>query len=116
MLNLTRLTTPERPAPPPLEANDVAVVTGGTVLWFLLFLAQLPFYGWFQEHGYTWWVWTCLAGAGLGLIGIKYTRNRRAALLRHRGPAPADPAGPAAAAVPADVTKTTDGTPGERNA
>ncbi|MFB8016884.1 hypothetical protein ACFC5E_36240, partial [Streptomyces rochei] len=31
---------------------------GGTVLWFVLFLAQLPFYGWFDEHGHTWWVWT----------------------------------------------------------
>ncbi len=28
-------------------------------------------------------VWTCLAGAGLGLIGIWYVRKRDAALKRH---------------------------------
>jgi Protein of unknown function (DUF2530) len=74
--------TPPRAAPPPLEANDVAVVTGGTVVWFVLFLVQLPFYGWFDDHGHTWWIWTCLAGAGLGLIGIWYVRRRRNAMRR----------------------------------
>ena len=52
---------------------------------------QLPFYGWFADHGHTWWVWTCLAGAGLGLIGIWYVRGRDAALKRaaaEAGPAP----------------------------
>lgn len=43
---------------------------------------QLPFYGWFDDHGHTWWVWTCLAGAGLGLIGIWYVRGRDAAIRR----------------------------------
>jgi Protein of unknown function (DUF2530) len=77
--------TSARPAPPPLEANDVAVVTGGTAVWLVLFLVQLPFYGWFDDHGHAWWVWTCLAGAGLGLIGIWYVRRRRDALRRGTG-------------------------------
>ena len=61
----------------------VATITGGTILWFVLFLVQLPFYGWFDDHGHLWWVWTCLAGGGLGLIGIWYVRGRDAALKRH---------------------------------
>ena len=60
----------------------VPTIVGGTILWFVLFLVQLPFAGWFDDHGHTWWVWTCLAGAGLGLIGIWYVRGRDAALKR----------------------------------
>ncbi|GAA2270666.1 DUF2530 domain-containing protein [Streptomyces ruber] len=74
--------TPRHEAPEPLEGPVVATITGGTILWFVLFLAQLPFYGWFDDHGHTWWVWTCLAGGGLGLIGIYYVRRRDAAIKR----------------------------------
>ncbi|MER6630607.1 DUF2530 domain-containing protein [Streptomyces sp. NPDC000987] len=69
-------------APEPLEGPVVATVTGGTIVWFVLFLVQLPFYGWFADHGHTWWLWTCLAGGGLGLIGIWYVRKRDAAIKR----------------------------------
>ncbi|WP_328311357.1 DUF2530 domain-containing protein [Streptomyces sp. NBC_00442] len=75
--------TPQHEAPEPLEGPVVATITGGTILWFVLFLVQLPFYGWFDDHGHVWWVWTCLAGGGLGLIGIWYVRGRDAALKRH---------------------------------
>ncbi|MFB7358332.1 DUF2530 domain-containing protein [Streptomyces gardneri] len=75
--------TPKHEAPEPLEGPVVATITGGTILWFALFLVQLPFYGWFDDRDLTWWVWTCLAGAGLGLIGIWYVRGRDAALKRH---------------------------------
>lgn len=73
---------PLHDAPEPLEADDVKTVIVGTVIWFALFLVQLPFYGWYADHGHAWWIWTCLAGAALGLIGLKYVRNRRAALQR----------------------------------
>ncbi len=72
--------SPKREAPEPLEGPIVPTVVGGTILWFALFLVQLPFYGWFDDHGHTWWLWTCLAGAGLGLIGIWYVRRRDAAI------------------------------------
>ncbi|MGV9391041.1 DUF2530 domain-containing protein [Streptomyces olivaceus] len=74
--------TPTHEAPEPLEGPVVPTIIGGTVLWFVLFLAQLPFYGWFDDRGRAWWVWTCLAGAGLGLIGIWYVRGRDAAIKR----------------------------------
>ncbi|MEU4090978.1 DUF2530 domain-containing protein [Streptomyces sp. NPDC026673] len=77
-------TTELREAPAPLEANDVATVTVGTVVWFALFLVQLPFYGWYADHGHAWWIWTCLAGGGLGLIGLWYVRARRDAIARAR--------------------------------
>lgn len=74
--------TPKHEAPEPLEGPVVATVTGGTIVWFVLFLVQLPFYDWFADRGHTWWLWTCLAGAGLGLYGIWYVRKRDAALKR----------------------------------
>ncbi|ARE75953.1 DUF2530 domain-containing protein [Streptomyces sp. Sge12] len=75
--------TAKREAPEPLEGPVVATVTGGTILWFALFLVQLPFYGWFADRDQLWWVWTCAAGGFLGLIGIWYVRGREAALARH---------------------------------
>lgn len=90
--------TPKHEAPEPLEGPVVSTVVGGTILWFVLFLAQLPFYGWFADRGQTWWVWTPLAGAGLGLIGIWYVRGRDAALQRHAARAEAKDAAGAEAA------------------
>ncbi|KUL37167.1 hypothetical protein ADL22_22515 [Streptomyces sp. NRRL F-4489] len=71
-----------RAAPPPLEGPVVGTITGGTALWFVLFLVQLPFYGWYADHGHTWFLWTCLAGGGLGLVGVWYVRRRDAAIKR----------------------------------
>ncbi|MCF3168851.1 MULTISPECIES: DUF2530 domain-containing protein [Streptomyces] len=104
--------TPKHEAPEPLEGPVVATVVGGTILWFVLFLAQLPFYGWFADRGHTWWVWTPLAGAGLGLIGIWYVRGRDAALKRHAAQAAAKDAAGAKAegsALGADRAGRTDG-------
>ncbi|MEU4683583.1 DUF2530 domain-containing protein [Streptomyces xinghaiensis] len=89
--------TPTREAPEPLEGNVVAVVTGGTVLWFVMFLVQIPFYRWFEGQGLLWWLWTCLAGGGLGLYGIHYVRGREAALRRT---AEEDPGGAEAGSPP----------------
>ncbi|MER5729200.1 DUF2530 domain-containing protein [Streptomyces sp. NPDC002138] len=75
--------TAQHEAPEPLEGPIVATVTGGTILWFELFLVQLPFYGWFAERDLLWWVWCCAAGGVLGLIGLWYVRGRDAALKRH---------------------------------
>ncbi|SEL43457.1 DUF2530 domain-containing protein [Streptacidiphilus jiangxiensis] len=75
-------TTTKLPAAPPMEANDVAIVTGGTVLWLVGFLVLLPFHSSMAAHGRGDWQWICLAGFGLGLIGIWYCRARRAAIRR----------------------------------
>ncbi|MFJ7077815.1 DUF2530 domain-containing protein [Streptomyces sp. NPDC098781] len=69
-------------APEPLEGPVVPTIVGGTIIWFVLFLVQLPFYSWFDDRGQAWWVWTCLAGGGLGLLGIWYVRRRDAAIKR----------------------------------
>jgi hypothetical protein len=49
----------------------------GTAAWALTFVALLPFYGALADHGRVWLLWTCLAGFGLGLLGLEYCRRRR---------------------------------------
>ncbi len=61
----------------PLDVDGVRTVAVGTALWLLGFLLLLPFYGPLEESGRLWWLWTCLAGFGLGLIGWDYCRRRR---------------------------------------
>jgi len=75
---------PRRSDPPPLETADVLTVGIGTALWALAFLALLPFRDTLADDGREWWLWTCVAGFGLGLYGVYYVRRRRERL-RQRG-------------------------------
>lgn len=61
----------------PLDVDGVRTVEVGSALWLLGFLALLPFYGRLEQDGNLWWLWTCLAGFGLGLFGLEYCRRRR---------------------------------------
>ncbi|WP_201930940.1 DUF2530 domain-containing protein [Nocardioides donggukensis] len=76
----------------PLDVDGVRTLEVGSVLWLVAFLALLPFYGRLEADGRGWWVWTCLAGFGLGLFGLEYCRRRRrmraAARERRDGGAP----------------------------
>jgi len=65
----------------PLDVDGVRTVGVGSALWLVGFVALLPFYGRLSDDGRSWWLWTCMAGAGLGLIGLEYCRRRRAARL-----------------------------------
>ncbi|SOD63644.1 Protein of unknown function [Streptomyces zhaozhouensis] len=88
----------KREAPEPLEGDPVRTVFVGTLVWAALFVVQLPFYGWFDDHDRLWWLWTCAAGAGLGLIGLWYVRSRDAAIRRAAENESATGGGSAAAA------------------
>jgi len=61
----------------PLDVDGVRAVGIGAALWLVAFVALLPFYGRLADTGRGWWLWTCMAGAGLGLIGLEYCRRRR---------------------------------------
>ncbi|HEV7191881.1 MAG TPA: DUF2530 domain-containing protein [Jatrophihabitantaceae bacterium] len=63
--------------PPAVRMNAPRIVATGTALWFIAFVALLPFYGWLGEHHHRVWLWTCLAGWILGLIGYSIMRRHR---------------------------------------
>jgi hypothetical protein len=67
----------------PLDVDGVRTVEVGTGIFFLAFLALLPFYGRLRDDGNTWLLWACLAGVGLGLLGLEYCRRRRRYRLTH---------------------------------
>ena len=64
-----------------LDVDGVRTVEIGSALWLIAFVALLPFYGRLEESGRLWWLWTCMAGFGLGLIGLEFCRRRRKARL-----------------------------------
>jgi hypothetical protein len=72
------VSSPRRPAPPPLEGNDqlvTAIITGAwavAVAVLLIVRDQLP-------AGDRWWLWVCVAGLGQGLFALWYVpRMKRA--------------------------------------
>jgi hypothetical protein len=70
-----------RPAPPPLEANDVLVTAIFTAAWavalvvLLLLRNQIP-------PAERWWIWTCVAGVVMGLFALWYVPRMKRARAR----------------------------------
>ena len=70
-----------RPDPEPLEADEVRLVTGGTVLWALAFVVLLVA----RIAGadiHRWWITMCACGAVRGVAGLRFCLRRRAAFAR----------------------------------
>ena len=60
---------PELVTPPAVQINARRIVAAGTLLWFVAFVVLLPFWGWLGRHDHRIWLWTCLAGWLLGIVG-----------------------------------------------
>ena len=79
------MTRSQRPAPPPLEANDRRVTIVGTVAWAVALVVTLALRGQIPASS-RWWIWTCVAGVCMGLFALWYVpyfkraRARRCAL------------------------------------
>lgn len=70
---------PDLVTPPPVQINARRIVAVGTVVWFVAFAVLLFFCGWLGDHSHRIWLWTCLAGWVLGLMGLTImSRHRRA--------------------------------------
>lgn len=61
----------------PLDVDGTRTVAVGSALFLLGFLVLLPFHDRLEDAGRSWWLWTCLAGFGLGVIGWDYCRRRK---------------------------------------
>jgi hypothetical protein len=79
--------TPTGPPPlPPVRSGIAYIVVPATVLWFVAFIVLLFFTDELRAHDAMLWLWTCLAGWILGLMGLSvYGWQRSAARRGHRG-------------------------------
>lgn len=64
----------------PLDVDGVRTVGIGATLWLVAAVALLPFWSTLEANGRLWWLWTCLAGFGFGMVGFEYCRRRRKTL------------------------------------
>jgi hypothetical protein len=78
------VSAPQVPPNKPVDVDGVQSVLVGTIAWVVAFVVLLFFRDELAESGRSWWLWTALAGAGLGLIGYEYARRRRDAIARVR--------------------------------
>jgi hypothetical protein len=61
----------------PLDLDGIRTMQVGTAFWAVVLVLLLPFYGRLEDDGHLWWLWTCVAGFGLGLVGWDHCRRRR---------------------------------------
>ena len=61
----------------PLDVSGLRTVTVGTVLFLVAGLVLVLFFReWMEDTDREWWLWTCVAGFGLGLFGYDHCRRR----------------------------------------
>lgn len=60
----------------PLDVDGVRTMMVGTILWGVALVALLPFIPTLKANGDLWWLYTCAAGFGLGLLGWDVCRRR----------------------------------------
>jgi len=60
----------------PLDVGGVRTMLTGTIIWAVAFIALLPFIPTLKANGDLWWLYTCGAGFGLGLLGWDVCRRR----------------------------------------
>ena len=75
------MSSPRRPAPPPLEANDRLVTAVVTAAWAVALIVVLVLRG-SLPAAERWWLWTCVAGLGLGIFGLWYVPRMKRARAR----------------------------------
>ena len=73
------------PALPPVRTGLWHIAVPGTLVWLAGFIVLLFFIPTLQANDAMIWLWTCLAGFLLGLVGLSiYSLQRRAARLGRR--------------------------------
>ena len=71
-----------RPKLEPMRINEAKVIWIGIGLWAAAFAVMLPFRKTLVDEGNGWWLYTCLAGAGLGMVGLPLVGQRKKVMVR----------------------------------
>lgn len=66
-----------RPDPAPVKTDDRKAFLVGIALWLVGLAVVIALLQPLTAAGQTWWLWTCVAGLAIGLIGILYTHWRQ---------------------------------------
>ncbi|WP_460520014.1 DUF2530 domain-containing protein [Flindersiella endophytica] len=67
---------------PPADVTGVRTIAVGTAVWAVVLVGSLLFRDRLEAAGNGWWIWTCVAGIVLGLMGEAYCLDRRRRLRR----------------------------------
>ncbi len=65
-----------RPDPAPVKTDDRKAILIGIGLWVLGLALVIGFLAPLTAAGAAWWLWVCVAGLALGIIGLLYTHWR----------------------------------------
>ncbi|TXN30887.1 DUF2530 domain-containing protein [Lacisediminihabitans profunda] len=65
-----------RPDPSPVKTDDRKAMLVGVSLWLVALVVLLAVLGPLLAAGNGLWLWTCVVGIALGLVGILYTNWR----------------------------------------
>lgn len=64
----------------PLEHDGLVPIAMLTAAWAIAAVVLFVLRADLANTDQTWWIWTCVAGFGLGLLGYTFSRRRRDAL------------------------------------
>ena len=68
----------------PVDADGVNAVALGTIAWTVALLVLVLFFrDDLARADASWWIWVCVVGALLGVLGLGYVTRRRDAYRRH---------------------------------
>ncbi|MEL4317427.1 DUF2530 domain-containing protein [Leifsonia sp. YIM 134122] len=59
-----------RPDPEPARADGRKAVVAGTAVWFIGLIVWFIWGEMLTDAGFGWWLWMCLTGIALGVIGL----------------------------------------------
>lgn len=65
-----------RPPPPPLATDDRGAVLAGIAVWLVSLVVLMLSRSSLVADGRGWWIWTAVAGIGLGVIGLGHLHRR----------------------------------------
>lgn len=66
-----------KPQPTPARTDDRKAILVGTAVWIVVLVACLVGRDWLIATRHVWYLWMCVAGLGLGIVGLVYSSIRR---------------------------------------